>query len=640
MALCRVRDYSIQGGAGALFSKGIEHVNPSHQVPSELVQKWQEIVDLLAEIIHVPSGLVMKVEPPNIRVLVSSESKGNPYERDEVAPLNTGLYCETVMKSRRPLLVPDALVEEEWKSNPDIKLGMISYLGFPIAWPGGQIFGTICVLDKKRNEYSELYRKLLLQCRDVLQADLRWLTELGGELTAQKTHLDELFARVPEAIILLDVDNRVVRVNAEFSRIFGYSFDEAVGRSLFDLVVPDDLRAEAQEHTRRVTQQGETLRVEGVRRRKDGSSFPVVIVGVPVSVPGGQMSQWVVYRDISERKRAEQVLRESEQRFRAIFEGAQIGITIYDKDAHEVNVNPALQNMLDCGAEELSRLETFDELTHPDDRVHDAALYRKLFEKKPEHYQQEKRYLIRDGRVIYADAHFSLLRDATGAPRCALALIQDITERKRLEDQVEFERDRLRLLLDLNNSLVSKLDLRQLFEALSTKLFSIMHCDQAALLLGPEGPKRLVIPEALAKRALNIEGVRLEVVEFGENESKHIAAVHIPRLKALLSADLVYHKAHLYLQERHLESWLERLDELETLAKGRVSTIYPGHGEPSGLELIAQTRAYLHDFAEAVKSGDEKLAQERMLAKYPEYHVKQFLTAFSIPAYFPSGPPS
>src|SRR5215467_15243430 len=110
-------------------------MSQSIQVPSELVQKWQEIVNLLAEIIHVPSALIMKVEPPNIRVFASSESKGNPYEPDEVACLNTGLYCETVMKTRQPLLVPDALRDVEWQYNPDIKPGMISYLGLPICWP-------------------------------------------------------------------------------------------------------------------------------------------------------------------------------------------------------------------------------------------------------------------------------------------------------------------------------------------------------------------------------------------------------------------------------------------------------------------------------------------------------------------------
>ncbi len=142
------------------------------QVPARITEKWQDIIDLLAEVLRVPSALIMKVEPPNIRVFVRSESERNPYERDELACLDTGLYCETVMKSRQLLLVPDALADQEWNANPDIKLGMISYMGFPVAWPNGDIFGTICVLDAKPNEYSELYRKLLFQCREVLQADL------------------------------------------------------------------------------------------------------------------------------------------------------------------------------------------------------------------------------------------------------------------------------------------------------------------------------------------------------------------------------------------------------------------------------------------------------------------------------------
>ncbi len=157
--------------------------------------------------------------------------------------------------------------------------------------------------------------------------------------------------------------------------------------------------------------------------------------------------------------------------------------------------------------------------------------------------------------------------------------------------------------------------------------------------LGPEGPRRLVIPEPLAEPVLALEGVKLEVVEFGEGESKHTAAVYVSELKSFLSADLVYNQAHLYLQEQHLESWLTRLNELEEFAKGRVTMIYPGHGKAAGLELIAQTRACLHDFADETKSSDAKTAEQHMLTKYPDYHVRQFLSAFSIPAYYPPASP-
>jgi transcriptional regulator with GAF, ATPase, and Fis domain len=141
----------------------------SVQVPSEIVRKWQEVVDVLAEIMHVPSASIMRVEPPHIKVFVSSASKGNPCEPGSV---DTGPYCATVMKARQPLLVADARANVAWKSNPHVQQGMISYLGVPISWPDGQMFGTICVRDNKRNEYSEAYLKLLLHFRDLLQADL------------------------------------------------------------------------------------------------------------------------------------------------------------------------------------------------------------------------------------------------------------------------------------------------------------------------------------------------------------------------------------------------------------------------------------------------------------------------------------
>ena len=128
-----------------LLETGLSMASDVIKVPSEIVHKWQEIVNVVAEIVHVPSALVMRVEPPNIKVLVASESSGNPYERDEAASLNTGLYCETVMRTRESLLVPDALADEAWRSNPDVPLGMISYLGFPILWPDGEVFGTLCV---------------------------------------------------------------------------------------------------------------------------------------------------------------------------------------------------------------------------------------------------------------------------------------------------------------------------------------------------------------------------------------------------------------------------------------------------------------------------------------------------------------
>ncbi len=154
--------------------------------------------------------------------------------------------------------------------------------------------------------------------------------------------------------------------------------------------------------------------------------------------------------------------------------------------------------------------------------------------------------------------------------------------------------------------------------------------------LGAEGPRRLVTPKIVDGDTLEIDAAALDIAEFGEGEAKHIATIRIPGQKALLCADLVYHGTHLYLQERHIESWCSRLDELEAFSKDRVVTFYPGHGDPAGPELIAQTRAYLQAFAAAIREGDAKFVEQRMLSLYLNHHARQFLTAFSIPAYFPA----
>ncbi len=140
-------------------------------ITDNIIDKWQSIVNTLAEMIHVPAALIMKVKPPFIEVFRSSETNNNPYKVGDKEHL-AGLYCETVIKTKNELLIPNALKDENWNKNPDIKLGMISYLGFPIIWPTGEIFGTICVLDSKENRYGEVYKKLLFQSKELVDAHL------------------------------------------------------------------------------------------------------------------------------------------------------------------------------------------------------------------------------------------------------------------------------------------------------------------------------------------------------------------------------------------------------------------------------------------------------------------------------------
>jgi formate hydrogenlyase transcriptional activator len=290
-------------------------------IPADVLLKWQRIVDLLANIMHVPSAVVTEVEPQDCSsytTVVSSNSKGNPFPIDQIFSLDIGTFCETVIKNREPLLVVNALEDDRWKSAPETGVGMISYLGFPVAWPDGRIFGTICVLDDKANHYTDLYQELLSHCRDVLQSDLQTLTRFGTEIETQRAHLSELFARVPEAIVLVDHESRIVRTNPEFTRMFGYTAEEAFSQRIQDLIAPEDLQEEVENHMYRMVHTGEVFAVETARRHKDGTRVPVSLICVPVESNGNWDSGYAIYRDVTETKRLQDELKHERDRLQLL----------------------------------------------------------------------------------------------------------------------------------------------------------------------------------------------------------------------------------------------------------------------------------------------------------------------------------
>jgi PAS domain S-box-containing protein len=145
--------------------------NSFQEIPDGFLKKWQEIADLIAAIINVPAALIMKTENELMEVFTSSNTENNPYKVGDNEKWY-GLYCETVIKTQKKLRIPNALKDKNWDKNPDIKLGMIAYLGYPINFPDQKPFGTFCVLDNKERQFSAENEQLLLQFKKVIELDL------------------------------------------------------------------------------------------------------------------------------------------------------------------------------------------------------------------------------------------------------------------------------------------------------------------------------------------------------------------------------------------------------------------------------------------------------------------------------------
>ncbi len=170
--------------------------------------------------------------------------------------------------------------------------------------------------------------------------------------------LDSLFKNAPEAVVLLDENNRVVRINSEFSRLFGYEQEEIRGRHIDTLLAPDERYAEASDYSRRA-EKGEKFSAESVRRRKDGSLAEVSLLGAPIVVDGKIIGIFGIYRDISARKQVERELARSESRYRQIFEKAPIGIFQTHSRGYFLKLNQATADIFGYASvkEFLSRVQ-------------------------------------------------------------------------------------------------------------------------------------------------------------------------------------------------------------------------------------------------------------------------------------------
>jgi two-component system, cell cycle sensor histidine kinase and response regulator CckA len=143
--------------------------------------------------------------------------------------------------------------------------------------------------------------------------------------------------------------------------------------------------------------------------------------------------QGVMY-DITKRLRVESALRENEARFRAIYEGAAVGIALVDMGGRLLESNRTLQDMLGFSGRDLKD-RVFAEFTYPEDKISEAPLYKDLVEGKRDHYRLEKRYIRKDGSLVWSRLNVSFAGDDEGEPEFTIHMVEDITEQKRLENQ-------------------------------------------------------------------------------------------------------------------------------------------------------------------------------------------------------------
>jgi PAS domain S-box-containing protein len=288
-----------------------------------------------------------------------------------------------------------------------------------------------------------------------LLAELAALRQQVGVLEQTEKSLRESEERyrtmvevVPQMMAWMNADRETMQCNRRWYEYTGQTPAEARGFGWQKALHADD-RGQV---TRRINDSqasGEPFEAEyRVRRASDGAYRWHLARSLPMKDKDGTITGWFAgVTDIDDQKRAEMALRESEERFRKVFEEGPIGILLVDTDGRIQRANRRFCEMLGYAESELIAVGLAG-VSHPDDWERDLPFVSRLWRGEISRYHLEKRYLRKDGQLVWCQVTISLMHDEAGRPINNIGMVEDITERRQAEERLQHSERTLRTLMD------------------------------------------------------------------------------------------------------------------------------------------------------------------------------------------------
>lgn len=438
------------------FMRSELHKN-NNNYTDEMFSKWQNIVDLVAEISNVKAGLIMRIRDDEIEVFVSSKTRGNPYKvGDREVVENSGLYCERVIKTGQKLLVSNALKSKEWENNPDIKFNLIAYLGFPIKLPDGGVFGTICILDDKENYFSDRIIQLMKSMADLIEGQLRLekmadesrlknieINESLEKLRQTKVELEDFFNISLDLLCIANVDGKFIRVNKAWEDILGYPVKDLEQKRFLDFVHPEDMEITLDAISKLKSQK----KIYGFTNRykaRDGTYKYIEWR----SHPKGDLI-YAAARDMTERVLIEEDLKNMNEQFELAVRGSNDGIWDWNIKTNTVYLSPKWKEQLGFSNDELENdFDSFERLLHPEDK---KSVLRKLemyIDGESDNYDNEFRMVHKDGSYRWIRSRGKAIRDGSDRALRMAGSHTDITESKQDEQALRKSEEMYRLIAE------------------------------------------------------------------------------------------------------------------------------------------------------------------------------------------------
>ncbi len=316
---------------------------------------------------------------------------------------------------------------------------------------GEEVLNEAKILRKDRRKVPTEFsnKRLLIDGVVYMHTTARNISE--RKRAEEHTHLlAEVLASVDDAVTVTDAQNRFLFVNEAFEHLYGYRSGELAGQSTDVLLARSEQRSTVDQIAAATVTSGWFGEI--VNRRKDGSEFPIELRTSAVRGSDGEVLYFVgVARDITARRKAEEALGESEERFRSIFNESPLGIAVIDSDSGQfLQVNGRYAEIAGRTIDEMKQIG-FQTITHPEDLQSDLANMAKLKKGLITQFRMEKRYCRPDSSVVWVELTVVPLWRNRDTLNEHLAMVQEITARKESENRLRnalLEAERFRAALD------------------------------------------------------------------------------------------------------------------------------------------------------------------------------------------------
>ncbi|MFO0744276.1 MAG: PAS domain S-box protein [Myxococcota bacterium] len=350
--------------------------------------------------------------------------------------------CGTAAYSGQAVEVSDIATDPRWDGYRELALpfGLRACWSTPICDAAGEVLGTFAMYHREARAPNADERRWVAAATHLASIAID-RARARAALEASEARYRLLVDTAEEGVWVVDHRQITTFVNRRIGEMLGRAPSEIIGRPPDDFI--DPVSRPVLERAIAERRQGHSGQQEIALRRRDGTTLWVLAHATPMLGPEGQLiGSFAMVSDISARRRVEAALRQSEAELRATFDHAGIGMALLGSDMRPRRLNASCARFLGYTREELLGKSVAD-VTHPADKARSVELYLELLSGKRTFFQQEKRYLRKDGAVVWGNVTATLVVPPDGGDphdepreRLLLALIEDIDVKKRLESQV------------------------------------------------------------------------------------------------------------------------------------------------------------------------------------------------------------